>query len=75
MGVGITRPHNSKNSTISFIYQNFDWKWHPEEYPFDSYNMPLLIGFPIIRTEDSVSASIRILLPPNMVIKNSRSCK
>jgi len=71
-GVGITRPSGiSKNSTISFTYQNFDWKWRPENYPFDSYDMPILISFPVIRTEDSVTVSIRILLPPNMVVKNS----
>lgn len=70
-GVGIMRPHgNLKNSTISFTYQNFDWQWHPEKYPFDGYNMSLLISFPVIRTEDSISASIRILLPPSMVVTN-----
>ncbi len=72
MGVGITRPQgNSTNSTISFTYRNFDWKWHPEDYPLDSYEMPILISFPEIRTYDSIMVSIRISLPPNMVVKNS----
>lgn len=72
MGMSITRPlGNSKNYTISFTYQNFDWKWHPENYPLDSYEMPILISFPVIKTEDSIMVSIRIFLPPNMVVKNS----
>ncbi len=73
-GVRITRPSGiSRNSTISFTYQNFDWKERPENYPFDSYYMPILISFPLNRMEDSVTVSIKILLPPNMVVVKNHS--
>ena len=66
-GVGIVQPRNSpEDFTISFTYENSDWIFNPEDYPLDSYYMPILFSFPKIETEDSVSVSTKIMLPPNM---------
>ena len=70
-GVGIAQPRNSpEDFTISFTYENSDWIFNPEDYPLDSYYMPILFSFPKIRTEDSASVSTKILLPPNMKTTN-----
>lgn len=73
LGVGIQPPRDlsQKNFTISFIYKNSDWELHPEKYPFDHYNMAILIGFPKIRSEDEADVFTRILLPENTRIKNN----
>lgn len=71
MGIGITKPKNTlKNFTFSFTYEDFNWELHPEKYPFDYYNMPILISFPKIRTENSALVSTKILLPLNTEAKN-----
>ncbi|WP_319508918.1 hypothetical protein [uncultured Methanolobus sp.] len=66
-GVEIVQSHNSNEDfMVSFTYENSDWEFHPENYPLDSYYMPILFSFPKIRTEDSILVSTQIILPPNM---------
>jgi len=76
MGVTIERPDGKpKNFTISFIYENTDWEVNNENYPQDNYKMPILISFPEIKSDDSVSVYTRIRLPPNTELTNNSTFK
>ena len=71
MGVLIDHPRDfPKNFTISFTYENSDWEFHPEKYPFDDYSTPILISIPKISSEDRAWVYTSILLPPNTKAKN-----
>ena len=71
MGVMIDPPRDfPKDFTISFTYENSDWEFHPEKYPFDDYSTPILISIPKIRSDDRAWVYTSIILPPNTEAKN-----
>lgn len=76
-GITILRPYegtsSDKNFAFTFRYDSSDWNLHPEKYPFDTYNMPILINFPNISSNamDGRGYTLtKIILPPNTIFEN-----